>query len=195
MGNRREGDYWFLPCHATSPSYHKSAGLRETVRQVPSDFYTWFTVKSAQGLLGCLFSQKTEPAETLLLCRGEGFTHLEVTGDAGIELYNFQYSFLIPLSGTKLCTFLCTCPEMLREDLEGLFCCRPKLHLKYKNTEYLDLRFLSWAWVCGFMRSSSGRGPTGQSWVVVIETVRWSANPQIFTFRHCRKSLPVQPLV
>lgn len=116
-GNRREGDYWFQPCNATSPSSHKSAGLQEAVRWASSDFYTWFTVKSAQGLLGCLFSQKAEPAETVLLCRGEGFTHLEVTGDAGIEHYNVQYLFLIQLGGTKLCTCFCTCPEMLGEDL------------------------------------------------------------------------------
>lgn len=69
---RREGAlcHWFQPCNAICPSFHKSAGLQETVRRVPSDFYTWFTLKSAQGLLGVLIFPKGWGCRNPLLCQG-----------------------------------------------------------------------------------------------------------------------------
>lgn len=152
-GTQEKGEYWFQPCDAISPSFHKSAGFQEAVRRAPSDFYTCFTIKSAQGLLGCLFSQKAEAAGTHLLCRGEGFTRLEVTGDAGVEHFNFQHPFFNAIRWDNLCVYRCTYPEPLNEDPSWLFCCKPKLHLKTNKQEHWvsgpQISFISISvWLC-----------------------------------------------
>lgn len=46
---------------------------------------------------------------------GEGFTCLEVTGDAGVEHFNFQHPFLMQTTGT-IFACICTYPEILNED-------------------------------------------------------------------------------